>query len=256
MDVDILAQDDGGGWSSLLYLLLFAIITALNALGQGIRERFGKAGEGDKGGPSDDRKLPSGGGRPKRAAPPVQTARAAMPPQPAKGVARRPPEARPTTAAPGTRLPDVLEELFGVGRPSVSREPPTAPARTGRPAQPEPARRKPPVTRARPAPPPRPSMPTAKDPAEPRSGWHLSGGELPDYAKPLDHSVDPRLVAEAELARPPVDRSGAAPEGGLLRSDSLIAGHVTPEDLRSVVILSEILKPPLGLRDMRDWSGG
>jgi hypothetical protein len=245
---DILAQEDGGGWTSLLYLLIVFIFPALDALAKWIREKFAKNGE-----PGRDEAAVAQGTPPKpplhRAKPPSPAAPEVRGPQPSTRDRGRTIERRPA-AKPTATIADRLEQLFEAAREKAGAEPPVPPARPARPDHAKTGRIDP--TRR---PPPPPKTPSPKRKIEPKPGERVTIAQPARVGRPAERPREPKVVAVATLARPLIEPPQPPHGRKLPRGRSVIAAGITPADLRSVVILSEILNPPLALRDRHDLPG-
>jgi len=241
-----------GDWSWLLYVLIIIVFPVVNK----IKDKFVQRAEEQKA--EADGGLGSVGPRPmRRVEPKHETARPlggvrtrSAPPRPAQLVQPAPARAQPA-APPAVRRPQPK------ARPPMPAPHPAQPDRA-RPEQvaPPPAG---PVARARPA-----QSARTKSPAK-RSA--VAGVNV--------HSADPRVdLRSAEpkirLRQPTVDIRAADPtvdvrETARTGPDGLLeaglegfVGQVTPQELRRVVVLSEIFRPPLALRGEQSsggWSG-
>ncbi len=240
---DILAQDDGGGWTSLLYLLIVFILPALDAFAKWIREKFAKRDEASIADETPPERPPH------KARPPIPAAREMRGPQPSARDSGRTIEQRPASK-PARSIAARLEELFEAAREKAGAETPVPPARPGRADQPRRDRTDP--TRR---PPPPPKIPPPKRKIEPKPGERVTVAQPARMARPAERPQEPKVITVATLARPLIEPTQPSPARKIPRGRSVIAAGVTPADLRSVVILSEILKPPLALRDLQDLPG-
>ncbi len=202
--LNILAQDDGGGWGNLLYLLVFLVLPALKSLGDWVRKRFGH-----------DREVQDEVLQPKS--------------QPRKPLKRPPPDEVVIIPTPAGRV-----------RPARPVKNVPVPPRA---ASARPLAESPPT--ARPAAPvlSRPTMP--KRPVRRRGPVHPSV----EQARPAKPKVrDERLSTMERLLRESAQaekqRAGAA-----ALKERLLPERLDRAALRSAIILSEILQPPLALRE-------
>ncbi len=210
----ILAEDDFK-LSNLLYLLVFFVLPLLSSLGAKLRKKFDK-GEGP--GPAIG-KLVEPPKRAKRVASPVQRGRAA--PEIGKAGGPKSPPIGPARPVKVLHKPVVVPPRA---------EPAGVPARrlrspdVARPAEPRPARR---LVARRPMAPHRKAA--APEPLVDRASTLLrpSGLERPE------------TTIEAKPASP---------------RRALLPDKIDAESLRAAIILSEILCPPLALRE--DFYGG
>lgn len=254
----IAQASDDGAWDRLkplAYLLIFIVIPLVNA----IKDKAVKRAEEKRAAAALGRSAPNGKQtRLPRVEPKHQTAR---------------PFGQPARATPSARKAGLQQEpkLALPARPGRGRQaPPPPPQQTPtrirrlpgeradrkvprpRPAQAHPA----PVPQARAA--PKPAKPKQKKPAEPdRPGRRaVRAVNVGDTNLRVDlHSVDPKV--RVSLARPLVDVRASDPKAdlGRVRAAS-VPGLVkigsealTAEQMRRAVILSELLRPPLALRD-------
>lgn len=243
---------DFGDFSQLIYLALVVVLPALAALGRKLRKKFG-----DKDAATAEK--PS----------PVSRARKA-PQRPRVPERPQPPQVGVPVAPPARRLP--------IAKPIPGRVPSAHP---GIPAMPSPDAVPKRAQRPRPAPVPPPGAASSQP-------SHARGLQLPQPAARYDaRSVEDEL---SKSARPRIKRKRpkarqavkTTPEKLLAPSEliaeskpvslirpskpvatakkvssrtRLIPRKLTAGDMRSAVVLSEILKPPLGLRHLDDWSG-
>ena len=187
-DVNILAQDDNGGWGGLVYLLIFMVLPALKSFGVWLRKRFGEQTDEPEQTTDPSRETPK---RLKRA---VRR----------ETVAGTPKEERIPQAVPVKESPPPL------ARPAAS-------------VRPRPAAPKRPVRRRRPEPPQQ--APSTADVRRQR---------LSTIADIMEKSTRPERQA-SPTAQPPGKRP-------------LLPRKLDRATLRSAIILSEILQPPLALR--------
>lgn len=207
---DMLAQEDGGGWTNLIYLLVVVVLPMLSRLGAKIRKKFGRGDQESE--TPDPLMLP--------------------PPQPKR---------RPTR--PDSRQLAADSKVVLTAEPTPT--PPIPHARPPRP-QPLPATAAPP--RARPIEPqhrpkrdterraaPQPlqtqiaAMPIEKNDVQ--TGW-IEKGRKQRAAKKARSAASPAKAAATRLILPDI---------------------ITAGDLRVAVILSEILRPPLALREPNEF---
>ena len=209
----LLAQKPDLDWTNLLYLLVFLIFPALNSLGERLRKRFGKS----KTQPPPAPGAPVIGEPGKRLdSPPGRTIVIMQQPPPAPATH---PRSRP--AVQGRPARPVVS-----GRLVVRRAPSQPPPRRPLPVQPPDAR--PAQRRLRPQP-----------PAAPQEGRSV--------AAPVEasgHALS-RLIAQADQAQRRQTRPGSATQW--------VRQAITPAHLRHIVVLNEILQPPLALRRDLAW---
>ncbi len=235
-------DDDGGaGWKSLFYLAIFIVVPIINA----IKDKFVKRAEEKQALAAevieDDADLPSPPVKtglenklpiaallkPEAGATPRMDAPAATPARPARPTAPPRPSSPPPQARP---------------LPSAAPTPGPRPAPGGRP-QPRPAARR-----------PQQASPTRRvvsgmdgvdvHAADPRVDVHLADPRV-DMGR-VDRSV-PDAVHEAKSSTITSDDApgaGVLPVGG-----SLVPEDLSPAAMRRAIVLSEILQPPLALRD-------
>lgn len=203
---DRLAQEDGGGWTNLIYLLVVVVLPMLSRLGAKIRKKFGRGDQESE--TLDPQTLP--------------------PPQPKR---------RPTR--PDSR------QLAADSKVVLTAEPtPTPPIPRARPPRPQPLAATAPPPRARPIEPQR------------RPKRATAGGAAP---QPNQTQIAAMLIEkndaqvgwlEQERKQRAAKKARSAPPPAKAASTRLILPDViTARDLRAAVILSEILRPPLALRE-------
>lgn len=218
---DLLARKDFD-LSNLLYLLVFIVLPLLNTLGAKLRKKFGHD-EGEE--------VPSSG--PGEAAPPA-------PPNVPHSRRRRVEPVDPRRAV-----------LTG-GPP----KPPVVPVGPARPS--------PPVAKPVPSVPPGMPRPVAvgRAPGTPRLRETNAGhgestprrraeGRRPVRAKRrvVKQSRDERLTVVEQMMREAGSREGV---GDIMKTGrSLLPRRLDAEQLRRAIVLSEILQPPIALRDER-----
>lgn len=248
---------DFGDFSQLIYIALVVVLPALAALGRKLRKKFGDkdAAAGEK--PSPVSRARKGPQRPKVPERPQQP-REGVPVAPparrlptAKPIPGRVPSAHP--GIPAMPSPDAVPQRAQRPRPApvqppgaARSQPPHASSRGSRGLQlPQPAARydarsvegelsksaRPRIKRKR---------PKARQAVKTTPEKLLSPAELIAKSKPVSLIRPSKPVATAKKVS---------------RRTRLIPRKLTAGDMRSAVVLSEILKPPLGLRHLDDWSG-
>ena len=249
-----LEEDNGRGWSRLLFLAIFILIPLVNA----IKDKFVRRAEEKR---ADQAAAGMSEAVTRPALRPVQPKHETAKPLSPRPVARTPGEtARPREAKP-------LGPAGAAPRPAPARPVPSPP----------PQKQMPPVARPpRPAPQPTPrAVPlqerVVREPDKPvrqavarkqevrRRRSAVSGVDVHGADPTVDvHGADPtvrvraaRPKAEVRQAVPAVDVQRAAmagPEAGPEPGAVFFDDRPTPEQMRRAVVMSEILRPPLALR--------
>jgi hypothetical protein len=255
-----LEEDNGRGWSRLLFLAIFILIPLVNA----IKDKFVRRAE-------EKRAEQAAAGMSET------TTRTKLRPVQPKHEMAKPLGPRPVTRTraegPGPREAKPLGPAEAAPRPAPARPVPSPP----------PQKQMPPVARPpRPAPQPTPrAVPlqerVVREPAKPvrqavarkrevrRRRSAVAGVDVHGADPTVDvHGADPtvrvraaRPKAEVRQAAPAVDVQEAAlagPEAGPRPGAGVFDERPTPEQMRRAVVLSEILRPPLALRS--DSRGG
>ena len=208
---EMLAQQRGFDYGELLWVLIILVFPVLNSLGHWIRKKWGTS-PAETGGNVEEGFDVEVGDDDQLVLRPVKERPSA--PQPL-------PQAKPLRPVAQQR-PPARAEIPRARQP----EPPRRPAR---PAPPRPVRREPTPTRTHPAQPararaPRPEKARPAPAPAPKIDAHRVFASTPD--------ADVEPAADARAMTP------------LITPDSL-----TTQGLRKVVILSEILAPPLAIRN-------
>jgi len=224
----IIAQGRDFDWTNLLYLLIFLVFPALNALGEWIREHFNKNKEGQhaqKGEKEYEVVIEDGeivlkphqrGDRKKPASSPT----APQPPKPVQAEFRPDRPGPPAPPQPGpARWPQ--PQTQAPARPASKPQPPAPrrPAPQARPAQPHHHPRRP-ARKAQPVPSRRTETPT-----DPRA----------IMATMIEKDSDKRRSREPATQQPAV---------GKLAWDR--------QSVRNAIVMKEILGPPIALRNRDD----
>lgn len=260
VDVGILAQRfrdiDSNDWSNLLYILLVILLPALGKLGSWLRERSAQAGEKADGDSSAD--APAKGVPPTARAVP-SAATPSVPPAINRGETRPAGSGVPTDRPPGRGTVTVRGQR-GDRRVNAAGEL-SPPAKRG--SRPSRDRGAPRATRTDlptiPIPDAMPVRPTAGSPTRPArrvqssdaqearlTDWHLSPGGQPVRQAAGALRTDPaRGTPAAGTTTPP---AGLA-EGG---ASPALRRLLQRRDLGAIIVLNELLRPPLALREQDD----
>jgi hypothetical protein len=263
---DVLAQiaqipdDDGRGWGSWYYLLVLIILPVVNAIkDKYVKRAEQKRAEQTMGQASDLSARPKI--RPVEAKHETAKPLRPRPVGPAVAQAPHPPVAKPlqpkrVTPRPARPMP--ARAAPAPAGPKPRAKPPSAAPkpvhRAGRPQE-----RVAPVP-ARPA-----KQPVARTAEPPGKRSAVAGVDVQVADPTVDvHGADPKVSVKAARPRadvreadPAVDVHGiASAEAPGLALEEL-GEHLTPEQMRRVVILSEIFRPPLALRENPSggWAG-
>ncbi len=214
--IEILAAAEEPGLESLLYLLIFFVFPLLNTLGAWIRKRFGaEAHDGAK----------------EVAGDPAEPIRQ-KPPRPAATVAKGRKTRRETALPDPARQPIAMPTRPMRRPPPLAKSPPTPPATERARPVPQPLKRSTRAKGARDAPPARPIA--------------SSGATSKTTQTAQQQSRSDRLHAMERI----VERSEARERAVVQRDQpALLPRRLKASHLRSAVILSEILQPPLALRE-------
>lgn len=232
--VPMLAQRDLD-WTNLFYVLFILVLPALNSLGQWIRSKYDK---------KDEELLPPAGAdaagqrRAPKAPPPAPKARPAQgrpiaraKGQPVAGAKRKP--AKPVAK---TGPWDMLGPILGDLGPLIEELQPA-------PAKPEKRAGKPPWAKRR-------------DQSAASPG-HETSGKPKKRARKSKKKIEPQVTARPAAPPPPPTPPEAHGLPEMMRESdakrtavvkSVLRLPLTLDDMRSAVILSEVLAQPVGLR--------
>ncbi len=243
MELFVAQRDPFGDWKSLIYLAIVVVLPALNALGKKLRERFS---DSDKTGES----VAQGGN-----------------------------EARRTQRAENKRIANAAKRISSPDRRTTSTPPPPPLPKPGSRAAVEPRGRVPTASPVMDSPAETTVRPTGGSPArrirssdEPvRTKSHRRQADRPTKSRrrsappvPLEAARKPKSGAKR---RPSKQTMSPTPSTDEAADDQSLApveqpypeirvagvGRVSAAKMKQAVILSEILKPPLALRDLDEW---
>lgn len=263
LTTDIVAWGSGfDDFSDLIYLVLVVLLPALAGLGKWLRRRFGTKDEAEKvSSPKAAEKVSQRATVPKPQRLPPTVVQQPPPPS-AKPVSGRTPQTHPRQRVPGIRGADTMAgtaQPVDLERPKPQRPEHLQPSHVRALSPQHLPRRQ--VPSARGAEPPHavPQPPWQGAIRIPQPGEHRAPSEKPAKRRP----GKARPVRRATPAKPRTESKSI----GLLQSIPkaateetsggvpLIPEELTAAHLRSIVILSEVFRPPLALRSMDDWAG-
>lgn len=202
---DMLAQEDGGGWHNLIYVLVVVVLPMLSRLGAKIRKKFGR---GDQESETLALEVP-------------------LPPKQKR---------RPTR-------PDRVHQAVDTEAALTAKPAPTPPIPQARPSRPR-------LQTATAPPPARPIEPQRRPkPAEAERAT----------ARPLQARIAAMLTEKKDVSsgwleqerKQAAAKKKRSPQPSAKASSTklVLPNIITAGDLRAAVILSEILRPPLALRE-------